>query len=212
MWHRPSSTRDGGRRETLPARSRHRDGLAQIAGNRDRSGSQLSAEGIVTRAYRPAGYPDMRLLVLGGTRFLGRAIVEDAISRGYDVTTFSRGLSGHPRPGAEALHGDRTSAEDLRQLAGRDWDAVIDTSTIAPVHVAASAQLLAGHVGHYSYVSTISVYQDRPGEPITEASPVVDCSPDASGTAETLDYPELKAGSERAVQEAMPGRNLITRP
>jgi len=154
----------------------------------------------------------MRLLVLGGTRFLGRAVVDDAISRGYDVTTFSRGLSGHPRPGAEALHGDRTSAEDLRQLAGRDWDAVIDTSTIAPVHVAASAQLLADHVGHYTYVSTISVYQDRPGEPITEESPVVDGSLDASGTAETLDYPELKAGSERAVQEAMPGRNLIARP
>lgn len=154
----------------------------------------------------------MRLLVLGGTRFLGRAIVDDAISRGYDVTTFSRGLSGHPRPGAEVLHGDRTSAEDLRQLAGRDWDAVIDTSTIAPVDVAASARLLAGHVGHYTYVSTLSVYQDRPGEPITEKSPVVDGRPDASGTAETLDYGELKAGSERAVQEAMPGQNLITRP
>jgi nucleoside-diphosphate-sugar epimerase len=154
----------------------------------------------------------MRLLVLGGTRFLGRAIVDDAISRGYDVTTFTRGLSGHPRPGAEVLHGDRTSAEDLRQLAERDWDAVIDTSTIAPVHVAASAHLLAGHVGHYTYVSTLSVYQDRPGQLITEESPIVDGSPDASGTAETLDYPELKAGSERAVQEAMPGRNLIARP
>ena len=140
----------------------------------------------------------MRLLVLGGTRFLGRAIVDDAISRGYDVTTFSRGQSGHPRPGAEVMHGDRTSAEDLRQLAGRDWDAVIDTSTIAPVHVAASAQLLAGHVGHYTYVSTISVYQDRPGEPITEESPVVDCPPDAPGTAETLDYPQLKAGMDNA--------------
>jgi nucleoside-diphosphate-sugar epimerase len=154
----------------------------------------------------------MRLLVLGGTRFLGRAIVDDAISRGYDVTTFSRGLSGHPRPGAEVLHGDRTNAGDLRQLAQRDWDAVIDTSTIAPVHVAASAQLLAGHVGHYTYVSTISVYRDRPGEPITEESPVVDGSPDASGTLETIGYAELKAGSELAVQQAMPGRNLITRP
>src|SRR5438045_9613992 len=154
----------------------------------------------------------MRLLVLGGTRFLGRAIVADAISRGYDVTTFSRGLSGRPRPGAEALHGDRTSAEDLLQLSARDWDAVIDTSTIAPVHVAASAQLLAGHVGHYTYVSTISVYRDQPREPATEESAVLDCPPDASGTIETLGYGELKAGSERAVQEAMPGRNLIARP
>jgi 2'-hydroxyisoflavone reductase len=154
----------------------------------------------------------MRLLVLGGTRFLGRAIVDEAISRGYDVTTFSRGLSGHPRPGAEALHGDRTSFEDLLQLAARDWDGVIDTSTIAPVHVAASAQLLAGHVGHYTYVSTISVYRDFPREPITEESALLDCPPDAAGTMETLGYGELKAGCERAVHEAMAGRDLIARP
>src|SRR5258705_543319 len=72
MRHRPSSTRDGGRRETLPARSRRRDGLAQIAGGQPRPArrqvsGQLLAEGIVTVAGRPAGYPDMRLLVLGGT-------------------------------------------------------------------------------------------------------------------------------------------------
>jgi 2'-hydroxyisoflavone reductase len=80
------------------------------------------------------------------------------------------------------------------------------------VHVAASAQLLAGHVGHYTYVSTISVYRDQPHEPATEESAVLDCPSDASGTIETLGYGELKAGSERAVQEAMPGRNLIARP
>jgi nucleoside-diphosphate-sugar epimerase len=154
----------------------------------------------------------MRLLVLGGTRFVGRAIVDDAISRGYDVTTFSRGLSGHPRPGAEVLHGDRTSSGDLLQLARRDWDAVIDTSVLAPVHVAASARLLAGHVGHYTYVSTLSVYRDQPRDPVTEDSAVLDCPSDASGTIETLGYGELKAGSERAVQEAMPGRSLIARP
>ena len=154
----------------------------------------------------------MRLLVLGGTRFLGRAIVDDASSRGYDVTTFSRGLSGHPRPGAEPLRGDRTSADDLRQLSAREWDAVIDTSTLAPVHVAASAQVLADHVGHYTYVSTVSVYREHPREPATEESAVLDCPADAAGTVDTLGYGELKAGCERAVQEAMPGRNLIARP
>lgn len=154
----------------------------------------------------------MRLLVLGGTRFLGRAIVDEAMGRGYDVTTFSRGVSGHPRPGAEALHGDRTSRADLRLLADRDWDGVIDTSVIAPAHVGAAARLLAGHVGHYSYVSSLSVYQDRPAELTTEDSPVLDCPPDAVGTMQTLGYGELKAGSERAVQQAMPGRNLIARP
>jgi 2'-hydroxyisoflavone reductase len=154
----------------------------------------------------------MRLLVLGGTRFLGRAIVDEAIRRGHDVTTFSRGLSGEPRPGAEALHGDRTSFEDLLRLAVRDFDAAIDTSVIAPAHVAAAARLLAGHVGHYTYVSTISVYRDYPGDPVTENSAVLDCPADATGTMETLGYGELKAGSERAVAAALPGRHLIVRP
>lgn len=154
----------------------------------------------------------MRLLVLGGTSFLGRAIVDDAVSRGYDVTTFSRGISGHPRPGAEALHGDRTNADDLRQLAQREWDGVIDTSVLAPAHVLAAAQILAGQVQHYTYISTISVYARRPGEGATEDSPLLDCRPDATGTVETLGYGELKAGSERAVAAALPGRCLIVRP
>jgi 2'-hydroxyisoflavone reductase len=154
----------------------------------------------------------MRLLVLGGTRFLGRAIVDEAIRRGYDVTTFSRGLSGEPPPGAEALHGDRTSVNDLLRLADRDFDAVIDTSVIAPAHVGAAARLLADHVGHYTYVSTISVYRDRPREPVNENSPILDCPADATGAEETLGYGELKAGSERAVAAALPGRHLIVRP
>ncbi len=154
----------------------------------------------------------MRLLVLGGTRFLGRAIVDDAISRGYDVTTFSRGLSGHPRPGADALRGDRTNAEDLRQLAQREWDGVIDTSVLAPADVLAAARILADRAQHYTYISTISVYARWPGEGATEDSPVLDCPPDATGTVETLGYGELKAGCERAVAAALPGRCLIVRP
>jgi 2'-hydroxyisoflavone reductase len=154
----------------------------------------------------------MRLLVLGGTRFLGRAIVDEAISRGYDVTTFSRGPSGHPRPGAESLRGDRTNAGDLRQLDQRDWDGVIDTSVLAPAHVLASAQFLAGRVPHYTYISSISVYAEYPGEGVTEESPVLGCPADATGTVETLGYGELKAGAERAVAAAMQGRCLIVRP
>jgi nucleoside-diphosphate-sugar epimerase len=154
----------------------------------------------------------MRLLVLGGTRFLGRAIVDEAIRRGYDVTTFSRGLSGEPRPGAEALHGDRTSSADLARLADRDFDMVIDTSVIAPRHVGASAQLLAPRVSHYTYVSTISVYAGYPEAQVSEESPVLECAADADGTIESLGYGELKAGSERAVAEAFPGRHLIARP
>jgi 2'-hydroxyisoflavone reductase len=154
----------------------------------------------------------MRILVLGGTRFVGRAVVDQAVSRGHDVTTFTRGRHGEPRPGAEALHGDRTRAPDLRALAGRDWDAVIDTSVIAPAHVAASAAVLAGRVGHYTYVSTLSVYSGRPREPVTEDSATYDCAPDARGDVESLGYGPLKSGSERAVTAAFPGRHLIVRP
>jgi 2'-hydroxyisoflavone reductase len=154
----------------------------------------------------------MRILVLGGTRFVGRAVVDQAVSRGHDVTTFTRGQHGEPRPGAEALHGDRTSEPDLRVLAGRDWDAVVDTSVIAPAHVAASAALLAGHVGHYTYVSTLSVYSGRPAEPVTEDSATHDCAPSVQGDVDSLGYGPLKSGSERAVAAAFPARHLIVRP
>ena len=154
----------------------------------------------------------MRLLVLGGTRFLGRAIVDEAVRRGYDVTTFSRGLSGEPRPGAEALHGDRTSYPDLLRVAERDFDVVVDTSSIAPVHVAAAARLLAGRVRHYTYISTVSVYRDQGLAPVTEDSAVLDCPGDAAGSAEEFGYGRLQGRLERAVAEAMPGRHLIVRP
>lgn len=154
----------------------------------------------------------MRILVLGGTRFVGRAIVDQAVSRGHDVTTFTRGRHGEPRPGTEALHGDRTSHEDMLVLASRDWDAVIDTSVIAPAHVAASAGLLAGHAGHYTYVSSLSAYSGRPREPVTEESPAHACPPDAEGSVDSLGYGPVKAGSERAVEAAFPGRHLIVRP
>jgi nucleoside-diphosphate-sugar epimerase len=150
----------------------------------------------------------MRLLVLGGTRFVGRAIVDEAVRRGYDVTTFSRGVSGEPRLGAEARHGDRTKASDLAALATSDWDAVIDTSVLAPAHVAASAGVLAGHAAHYTYVSSIRAYRDWPQAGVDEDSPTHECSPDAAGD---LEYGPLKAGSERAALRAFPGRCLLAR-
>jgi 2'-hydroxyisoflavone reductase len=154
----------------------------------------------------------MRLLVLGGTRFLGRSIVDEAVSRGYDVTTFSRGLSGHSRPGADSLRGDRTIHQDLDQLAQREWDAVIDTSVLDPAHVAASARVLAGRAGHYTYISSISVYAGFPSEPITEDSPVVEGTFGAEGNSPDLEYGLLKAGSEQAASDAFPGKSLLVRP
>ncbi|MGE5290128.1 MAG: NAD-dependent epimerase/dehydratase family protein [Micromonosporaceae bacterium] len=150
----------------------------------------------------------MRLLVLGGTRFVGRAVVDEAIRRGYDVTTFTRGVSGEPRPGAQSLHGDRTNGADLAKLTTRDWDAVIDTSVLAPVHVSASARVLVGHVAHYTYVSSLRAYSEWPGAAVDEDSPTHECPPDAAGD---LEYGPLKAGCERAVAEVFPGRCLLVR-
>jgi 2'-hydroxyisoflavone reductase len=91
----------------------------------------------------------MRLLVLGGTWFLGRAMVEEALRRGHEISTFNRGISAPDVPGARAVHGDRASAADLARLTGEDggWDAVIDTSGYVPAVVLLAARTLAGRAG-----------------------------------------------------------------
>src|SRR4051794_29681157 len=103
---------------------------------------------------------DMRLLVLGGTHHVGRAVVETALARGDEVTTINRGISRAAAKGVEALVADRTDPGALRQVvAGREWDAAIDTWSGAPCVVSDSSRLLAGRAGHYTYVSSISVYR-----------------------------------------------------
>src|ERR687893_2316790 len=106
----------------------------------------------------------MKLLILGGTVFLGRHLVEAALARGHAVTLFNRGRHGADLfPEIERLRGDRDG--DLSALRGRSWDAVVDTSGYFPRVVAASARALAGRVEHYTFVSSASVYADfsRPG-------------------------------------------------
>lgn len=152
-----------------------------------------------------------RLLVLGGTVFLGRAVVEAALARGDEVTIFTRGRHADDLPAeVERLRGDRDG--DLGALTGREWDAVVDTSGYFPRIVRASAKLLAGRVGHCTFVSSASVYADtsRPGT--NERAPVHELAP---GTPEELSSPEayggFKALSERAAEETLPGRVLSVR-
>lgn len=149
----------------------------------------------------------MRLLVLGGTRFVGRAIVADARTRGWTVTVFNRGITATAPDGVESLRGDRMVPADLSVLAGREWDAVIDTWDDAPRAVLDSARVLADTVEHYVYVSSRSVYQAplRPG--MTEDAPVVAAAPDAV----TGGYAECKAGGELAAREVFGDRVLIAR-
>ena len=163
----------------------------------------------------------MRVLVMGGTWFLGRAVVREALGRGWEVTTFNRGRSGIDADGVEAIRGDRTAPEDLRRLsAAGPWDAVVDTSGYVPVEVLASARELAGVVGRYVFVSTVSVYEGWPVEPLSEDSPILECPPDAGagfGADDPRGYPTQygfqKAGAERAVLEVFGAdRTTVLRP
>lgn len=149
----------------------------------------------------------MRLLVLGGGTFVGPAVLDDALGRGWTVTTFNRGRTGPARSGVERLVGDRTRPQDLAVLCGREWDAVIDTLSGAPAATREVARVLAGLVGHYGYVSSRSVYRWPMPAGADESAPVVAASPDATDG----DYAELKRGSELAVLEAFGAAALLAR-
>jgi 2'-hydroxyisoflavone reductase len=139
----------------------------------------------------------MRILILGGTIFLGRHVAAEALARGHEVTLCHRGRHGADLfPEAERVLADRTT--DLGKLEGRRWDAAVDTSGYRPGDVAASSALLAAAgVEHLSFVSTCNVYPGWPEEPVDEDSPV---------WQEGDDYGSDKAACERAAEAALPGR------
>jgi NAD(P)-dependent dehydrogenase (short-subunit alcohol dehydrogenase family) len=87
----------------------------------------------------------MRVLVLGGTAFVGRHLVEEALRRGHTVTTFNRGRTAPDQPGVEAVHGDRTTPDGLDRLRGREWDAVVDTSGFVPRVVRDTTRAMGAH-------------------------------------------------------------------
>ncbi|MFE9566669.1 NAD-dependent epimerase/dehydratase family protein [Streptomyces sp. NPDC006487] len=148
----------------------------------------------------------MKLLMLGGTEFVGRAITEDALSRGWEVTVFHRGHHAPP-PGTTALRGDRTAPGGLDALAQGRWDLVVDTWGGAPTAVRDSARLLAGRAGRYVYISSRSVYAYPAPAGLDEDGPVVEGSPDAESTA----YAEDKRGGELAALDAFGDRALLVR-
>ncbi|MFF0769322.1 NAD-dependent epimerase/dehydratase family protein [Nonomuraea wenchangensis] len=153
----------------------------------------------------------MKVLVIGGSGFLGRAVVEEALARGDEVTTFNRGRSGADVPGVEAVRGDRESPADLERLAeGRKWDYVVDTSGYVPRVVGASARALTGHAGTYAFISTISALAGFPAEPAGDDAELWPCAPDAG--PEDGNYGVLKAGCERAVEQGFDGDVLIVQP
>ncbi|QMU79375.1 NAD-dependent epimerase/dehydratase family protein [Streptacidiphilus sp. PB12-B1b] len=148
----------------------------------------------------------MRLLLLGGTEFVGRAVVDEGLARGWEVTAFNRGRQ-EQAPGATALRGDRTAADGLSALATGEWDVVVDTWSGAPSAVRDAARLLAGRAGHYVYVSSRSVYAFPAPAGLGEDGPLVDGSPDDG----EVEYAEAKRGGELAAIAAFGERALLAR-
>jgi 2'-hydroxyisoflavone reductase len=141
----------------------------------------------------------MRLLVLGGTRFVGRAVIDAALGRGWDVTALNRGLTGELPDGVVALRADRSSPEQLADaVAGQSWDIAVDTWSGAPAVVTHAARILAGQVARYGYVSSASVYVL--GAHVDETSPVVEGDP----MAVEGDYAALKRGAELGLLASFP--------
>jgi len=157
----------------------------------------------------------MKLLVLGGTRFLGRHLVDAAIKAGHDVTVFTRGVTPSPWIPSEVTHfvGDRDPRKGagLTALEHGSWDAAIDLSGYVPRCVEASAKLLEAKVAHYTFVSSMSVYADSSRPDLDEATPLA-----VLADPETEDimahYGALKAACEDAVRASFVERPLIVRP
>jgi 2'-hydroxyisoflavone reductase len=165
----------------------------------------------------------MKLLILGGTKFLGRHLVETALARGHEVTLFNRGqLNPELFPEVEKLRGERDGGLDA--LRGRRWDAAVDTSGQHPRAVRDSARLLADSVEHYTFISSLSAYADTSVPGVDESHPVATVTDEQLREAESLTqteltaapffweiYGALKALCERAAEGEMPGRVLNVR-
>ncbi|MEV0196336.1 NAD-dependent epimerase/dehydratase family protein [Nonomuraea sp. NPDC050691] len=151
----------------------------------------------------------MKVLILGGTHHVGRAIVEAALERGDEVNTLNRGLSRDPAPGVRALIADRTDPESVRRALGdEEWDAVIDTWAWAPRVVREAARLLADRAGHYGYISSRGVHRWPWPTGADERAPLVDGDP---GSTDDTDYAAAKRGGELAVTESFGERALLAR-
>lgn len=151
----------------------------------------------------------VRMLVLGGTRFVGYTVLEAAIRSGWEATSFNRGMSGLPPADVRVVQGDRLIERDLEQLASDGpWDAVVDTSGFVPRDVLMACEYLRPVTTHYVFISTVSVYRGWPREPLSESSEVLSCPADAGPDyGEDVEdgptkYGYQKSGCELAVRSS----------
>jgi 2'-hydroxyisoflavone reductase len=167
-----------------------------------------------------------KILVLGGTSFLGPAVVTTALANGHEITLFNRGKTNPGLfPNVEKLHGQRRRprpdkprdpAQDLKALEGRKWDAVVDTSAYYTGEVEDMGKVLAGNVGQYVFISSLSVYKtlEQDNTPVDEQSPLCECADkhtqDLGPNFEN--YGALKRYCEEAAEAAFPGKATLVRP
>jgi 2'-hydroxyisoflavone reductase len=150
-----------------------------------------------------------KVLILGGTDFVGPALVDAALAHGDDVTIFHRGRTGGSPDGVRVVQGDRTRSADLDLVADTHWDMVVDAWSRAPHVVLDSASRLEATAARYVYISTISVYAPAHEGAITETSPLVDARADAEST----NYPADKRGAELAIESVFGSdRCVLARP
>jgi 2'-hydroxyisoflavone reductase len=154
----------------------------------------------------------VRVLVIGGTHFVGRHAVVEAAERGHEVTVFHRGESepGEGFPNVGHLHGDRDGG--LSILDGGSWDAALDTCGYVPRVVRQSTRALKAGATHYTFVSSLSAYADDVVPGATEQTPSVDPSPDDAEEVTGETYGPMKVACERVVADAFPGGASIVRP
>ena len=164
----------------------------------------------LTPAWAAKKTKPLRILILGGTRFIGLHMTALALQRGHTLTFFNRGKTKTDRyPEVERIKGDRNG--EIDGLKGREWDAVIDNSGYVPRHVKLSAELLAPSIKQYVFVSSISVYPDFSVARV-ERSPVGKLAAETVAKVDGVTYGRRKALCEQAAERAVPGRTTIIRP
>lgn len=154
-----------------------------------------------------------RVLILGGTNFVGPYIVEDGVARGWDVTLFNRGIT-NPQlfPKVRKIKGDRLNADDVKKLTTEKWDMLIDTWHRNPLAVKISAEAFKDNVSHYAYVSSISVYGGRNYQTVglTEDAALPKLPPLPQDSS-TLDYMRRKIYAENFIRQSFPSSHTIYR-
>lgn len=205
-------------------------GLGLLAG----AALALGAPGVALARRADAPGKSLRILILGGSGFLGPAVIDAALARGHTITVFNRGLTEkkkeelygeHLPEGVERLIGNRdpdkhadekdpSTPKGLAQLEGAaTWDAVVDTSGYVPRIVKASAEALRERVKHYTFISSVSVYASMTEPGGDESRPLaVIADPKDEDFRHPEKYGALKALSEQAAEAAMPGRVCNIRP